>query len=84
VEIRPETIAVGRLANNVRQLFQPVAREGKLDFVIQVAPECPANIKTDVQRLEQVLKSLLSNAFKFTEPGRVSFSIHPTGDAQLA
>jgi signal transduction histidine kinase/CheY-like chemotaxis protein/CHASE3 domain sensor protein len=84
VEIRPETIAVERLANNVRQLFQPVAQEKKLDFVVEVAPECPASIETDVQRLEQVLKNLLSNAFKFTEAGRVSFSIHPTGDAQLA
>jgi signal transduction histidine kinase/DNA-binding response OmpR family regulator/CHASE3 domain sensor protein len=84
VEIRPETIAVERLANNVRQLFQPVAQEQKLDFVVEVAPECPASIETDVQRLEQVLKNLLSNAFKFTEAGRVSFSIRPTGDAQLA
>ena len=84
VEIRPETIAVERLANNVRQLFQPVAQEKKLEFVVEVAPECPASIETDVQRLEQVIKNLLSNAFKFTEVGRVSFAIHPTGDAQLA
>jgi signal transduction histidine kinase/CheY-like chemotaxis protein/CHASE3 domain sensor protein len=83
VEIRPETIAVERLANNVRQLFQPVAQEKKLDFVVELAPECPAGIETDVQRLEQVLKNLLSNAFKFTEVGRVSLSIRPTGDAQL-
>jgi signal transduction histidine kinase/CheY-like chemotaxis protein/CHASE3 domain sensor protein len=84
VEIRPETIAVERLANNVRQLFQPVAQEKKLDFVVEVAPECPTIIETDVQRLEQVLKNLLSNAFKFTEAGQVGLSIRLAGEAQVA
>ena len=60
-----------------------VAEEG-LDFLVEVAPECPASIETEVQRLEQVLKNLLSNAFKFTEAGRVSFSIQPADEAQLA
>jgi signal transduction histidine kinase/CheY-like chemotaxis protein/CHASE3 domain sensor protein len=84
VEIRPEPIAVERLANNLRQLFQPVAQEKKLDFVIEVAPECPASIETDPQRLEQVLKNLLSNALKFTEVGQVGLSIRRAGEGQVA
>lgn len=42
VEIRPEPVALDRLANNLRQLFQPVASDRKLDFVIDVAQGCPA------------------------------------------
>jgi signal transduction histidine kinase/CheY-like chemotaxis protein/CHASE3 domain sensor protein len=84
VEIRPEPIAIERLANNLRQLFQPVAQEKKLDFVIEVAPECPVSIETDPQRLEQVLKNLLSNALKFTEVGQVGLSIRRAGEGQVA
>jgi CheY-like chemotaxis protein/CHASE3 domain sensor protein len=83
VEIRPELVAVERLANNLRQLFQPVAQERKLDFTVEIAPECPESIETDVQRLEQVLKNLLSNALKFTEAGRVGLSLYPGAQGYL-
>src|SRR6201995_5759859 len=46
VEIRPESVAIERLAANLRQLFDPVAREKNLDFVIEVAPNCPQSIDT--------------------------------------
>lgn len=84
VEIRPEEVAIERLAGSLRQLFQPVAQEKQLEFVVEIAPECPAAIQTDMQRLEQVLKNLLSNAFKFTEKGQVTFLIRPTGGGQIA
>jgi CheY-like chemotaxis protein/signal transduction histidine kinase/CHASE3 domain sensor protein len=84
VEIRPEAVTVEQLANNLRQLFQPIAQEKKLDFVAEVAPECPAGIETDVQRLEQVLKNLLSNAFKFTEAGQIRLLIRRAPEGQIA
>jgi len=55
--------------------FEPVAREKKLALRIESAPDAPANFVTDSQRLQQVLKNLLSNALKFTERGEVSLSI---------
>jgi len=84
VDIRPETISVERLANNLKQLFNPVAENKRLTFDIDVAAECPAIIETDLQRLEQVLKNLLSNAFKFTETGTVGLSIRRAADGQIA
>jgi signal transduction histidine kinase/DNA-binding response OmpR family regulator/CHASE3 domain sensor protein len=84
VEIRPEIIPVERLAGNLRQVFQPIAQDKKLGFILDIAPECPATITTDVQRLEQVLKNLLSNAFKFTEAGQVELTIRRSGDGQVA
>ncbi|MCK1368037.1 response regulator [Bradyrhizobium sp. 62] len=83
VQIRPDTIAVDRLTNNIRKIFEPVAKQKKLDFVLEVAPGSPASIETDGQRLEQVLKNLLSNAFKFTESGRVGVVIRPAGDGNI-
>ncbi|MGO4674889.1 response regulator [Bosea sp. 2YAB26] len=84
VEIRPETVSLERLTGNLRQLFQPVAQGKTLDFLVDVAADCPASIETDPQRLEQVLKNLLSNAFKFTERGQVRVSIQRAGEGQIA
>ncbi|MBN9073109.1 MAG: response regulator [Rhizobiales bacterium] len=84
VEIRPESVAVERLAGNLGQLFQPVAAEKTLDFRIDISKDIPRTIETDPQRLEQVLKNLLSNAFKFTEAGEVKLSIRKGADGQIA
>jgi signal transduction histidine kinase/CheY-like chemotaxis protein/CHASE3 domain sensor protein len=84
VEIRPETVALDRLAKDIQQIFQPIAQEKNLSFEIDIAPECPTTIDTDVQRLEQVLKNLLSNAFKFTERGKVDLAVRRAGDGQIA
>ena len=84
VDIRPESVSIERIVGNLRQLFDPVAGNRGLDFEVEMSPELPAQIETDLQRLEQVLKNLLSNAFKFTEKGKVGLSIRRTGDGQIA
>ena len=84
VDIRPEPVSVERLSNNLRQVFEPIAKNKSLGFEIDISPECPAVIETDLQRIEQILKNLLSNAFKFTEKGEVTLSMSRTGDGQVA
>jgi HAMP domain-containing protein/signal transduction histidine kinase/CheY-like chemotaxis protein len=59
----------------VERSFAPVAGEKGLDFAIELAPDAPEQIQTDEQRLQQVLKNLLSNAFKFTDSGSVRLAI---------
>ncbi|HEX6098725.1 MAG TPA: HAMP domain-containing protein, partial [Thermoanaerobaculia bacterium] len=51
--------------------FRQVADDKKLDFTIEEADNLPNSIHTDPTRLQQVLKNLLGNAFKFTEKGGV-------------
>ncbi|WP_366519338.1 response regulator [uncultured Caulobacter sp.] len=84
VEVRPETVSLQRLTGDLRQLFNPVADNRGLDFNIEVAEGAPKVIETDRQRLEQVLKNLLSNAFKFTEKGGVTLRIASAGDEHIA
>ena len=84
IEVRPESVPLQRLTSDLSQLFQPVADERKLNFEIAVADDCPALIETDRQRLEQILKNLLSNAFKFTEAGGVRLAIAPAGAEGVA
>ncbi|MDB5437963.1 MAG: multi-sensor hybrid histidine kinase, partial [Caulobacteraceae bacterium] len=77
VQIRPEALSLQRLAADLRQTFQPVAQEKQLSLDITIAKDAPLSITTDRQRLEQILRNLLSNAFKFTEKGGVRLTIEP-------
>lgn len=75
LEVRPENSSVSRLVDGLRGMFQPLASEKNLDFIVEVQPGTPTMLFTDRQRLEQILKNLLSNAIKFTESGTVSMIV---------
>jgi CheY-like chemotaxis protein len=64
--------------------FEPMARHKKLDFRIEVEAGVPATLFTDRQRLEQILKNLLSNALKFTEQGGVTLNVSAAPGGQVA
>jgi HAMP domain-containing protein/signal transduction histidine kinase/DNA-binding response OmpR family regulator len=71
------TVPFAELHDYFERTFRHVAEAKKLDFQIEMDPNLPLNMFTDSQRLEQVIRNLLSNAFKFTESGRVTMSMAP-------
>jgi signal transduction histidine kinase/HAMP domain-containing protein/CheY-like chemotaxis protein len=63
------------LRDYVERTFRHVAEMKKLGFQLEFAVDLPQLLRTDVKRLQQIIKNLLSNAFKFTDRGHVSFSV---------
>ncbi|WP_145035103.1 HAMP domain-containing protein [Caulifigura coniformis] len=65
----------GDLRDYVERTFRHVADSKRLEFAIDLDERLPRSLYTDSKRLQQVIKNLLSNAFKFTHTGHVSLSI---------
>jgi CheY-like chemotaxis protein/signal transduction histidine kinase/HAMP domain-containing protein len=63
------------LSGYVERTFRHMAEAKQLDFSVELAEGLPAAMMTDTTRLQQILKNLLSNAFKFTSRGQVSLRI---------
>jgi signal transduction histidine kinase/HAMP domain-containing protein len=75
ITIELEDVSLSELRSELLLEFQPVAEQQGLAYSIGLAPGTPTTITTDHQRLGQMLKNLLANAFKFTETGQVHIEI---------
>jgi signal transduction histidine kinase/DNA-binding response OmpR family regulator len=75
IEIEP--IPLRDIQQDLERIFQQIAQDKGLKFAIEIAPTLPDSIPTDPRRLQQILKNLLSNAFKFTDRGEVVLRISP-------
>jgi CheY-like chemotaxis protein/nitrogen-specific signal transduction histidine kinase len=84
MELNLGPVTLADVCEDVERSFRPIAEEKGLDFEIQVDPELPASIVSDEQRLQQVLRNLLSNAFKFTPSGTVALSIEGDAEERIA
>jgi len=70
-----ETISLEEIANDIKMLFEPLAKEKNVSFNIHIDGNLPRHIETDKLRLEQIIKNLISNALKFTHKGYIHLSI---------
>jgi HAMP domain-containing protein/CheY-like chemotaxis protein/signal transduction histidine kinase len=75
VTVDAEEILTANLLDTVGRPFRHEAENRQLSFNIEVDPNLGRSIVTDSKRLQQVLKNLLSNAFKFTAEGGVRLNV---------
>jgi signal transduction histidine kinase/CheY-like chemotaxis protein/CHASE3 domain sensor protein len=77
MELDYSFLSLNQLIAEMKMMFEPVAREKGVLLSFETDPETISEIETDRMRLEQVLKNLLSNAFKFTNSGSVTLRMKP-------
>ncbi|WP_152643343.1 ATP-binding protein, partial [Anaeromyxobacter sp. PSR-1] len=82
--IEPRDTRLESVRDDLEQTFRHVAEHKGLGFQVRMAPELPERIHTDPTRLLQILKNLISNAFKFTERGEVVLDVGPAAGGALA
>lgn len=73
-----ENVTLADIASQMQSLYRPVAEDKNLEFSVELASDVPKYLRTDSQRLGQILRNLLSNAFKFTLQGGVFLHIEST------
>jgi two-component system chemotaxis sensor kinase CheA len=75
MEVLNEEVIISEIIYVMQHSFRHIAEQKGLEFTIQEEPDLPSLIHTDALRLQQILRNLLSNAFKFTAQGGVILKV---------
>jgi signal transduction histidine kinase/DNA-binding response OmpR family regulator len=75
VMVDASDLRLADLHGYVSRTFKHVAESKGLEFNIRFDARLPKSMTTDAKRLQQIIKNLLSNAFKFTHHGQVTLSV---------
>ncbi|MCK5683383.1 response regulator [bacterium] len=81
MEVDVTTISSQNMGVALYELFEPVSEDKKVEFIIR--DELNSNFDTDLKKLTQILKNLISNAFKFTKKGNVVLHMYSDEKGEL-
>ncbi|WP_395748326.1 response regulator [Prosthecobacter sp.] len=84
MDIKPQHISIPGLLESLRSQFEPVADKHGLALKLVTLPGAPSSIQTDPQRLDQILRNLISNALKFTEKGSVTVEVASVAEGLMS
>lgn len=70
-----EHVPIADMVHGLRRSFSAISQQKGLQFEVHIDKDVPEEMYTDSHRVKQVLKNLLSNAFKFTHQGQVSLNV---------
>ena len=71
MDLHAENFAISEAANDMLMLFEEFAKDKQINFSINNKMNDASYLQTDKVRVEQIIKNLISNAIKFTEPGGI-------------
>jgi signal transduction histidine kinase/DNA-binding NarL/FixJ family response regulator len=77
IEIMPTDVYLQDFLRGPADMFQIRAEQKGIAFEVEISPELPEVVQADEKRLRQVVINLLGNAVKFTDQGRVRFTVAP-------
>ena len=78
VSVEMQPVLLNEIQESLERTFGELAQDKGLSFKVELDNNLPESILTDAKFLQQILKNLLSNAFKFTEKGGVILTITQT------
>ncbi|WP_431102863.1 HAMP domain-containing protein [Roseateles noduli] len=84
VAVDVSELRLDELQRSVERSFRHFADSKHVGFAVEMDQPLPKSLVTDVKRLQQIIKNLLSNAFKFTHQGQVTFSVTAASDGWAA
>ncbi len=76
MDINIGNVSLRSISENINDYFKHGITQKKIDFNIQMDDNIPEEIKTDQQKVEQILKNFMSNALKFTDKGSITLKFH--------
>jgi CheY-like chemotaxis protein/signal transduction histidine kinase/CHASE3 domain sensor protein len=80
IDLDIEPVRPQEIKQNMESLFTEIAKSKKINFTASLGTGLPERLMTDLSRIEQITKNLLSNAFKFTpEQGEIKLEIGAAG-----
>ena len=79
MELVIEEVGLEAFSHAMKREFQPLADEKEIELLLDLADNLPETIRTDRQRLNQIIKNFFSNAFKFTATGSVTLRVSRPG-----
>lgn len=82
MKVELEPVILEEIKETLQRSFEPLAAKKGIEFHIEMEQGLPHSLHTDVQRVQQILKNLLSNAFKFTSQGSVTLQVTRTNHQQ--
>ncbi|WP_243439037.1 response regulator [Fundidesulfovibrio soli] len=84
MSVTPQDVSLAELSQVMLAGFKPLADEKGLTLACETAPHLTHVIRTDRQRLEQIMRNLLSNAVKFCDKGTITLSFRRPTPAECA
>lgn len=78
MELEYNYVALEEIGEEMKSLFEPLAKDKGIAFLVEMDPALPKMLETDHLRLQQILRNLISNALKFTAQGSVTLQIQKT------
>ena len=75
LELQEESVCIRTIAQDIKMIFEPKAKEKGLDILLEVSPSVPQYLMLDDLRIRQILLNIISNSLKFTHHGYIEIKV---------